>query len=67
LFSWLYLEGEIEANPMVRIVRPRRVRPEDLDVVIVTPAEVEKMLGACRDWQEFETSPGVPPGFSRTA
>ena len=24
LFQWLYLEGEIEANPMVRIDRPRR-------------------------------------------
>jgi integrase len=53
LFSWLYLEGEIDANPMTRIGRPRRPRPEDLDVVIVTPAEVERMLGACRDWQEF--------------
>jgi integrase len=53
LFSWLYLEGEIEVNPMLRIARPRRPRPEDLDVVIVTPAEVEKMLAATRDWQEF--------------
>lgn len=53
LFSWLYLEGEIEANPMVRIARPRRPRPEDLDVVSVTPGEVEKMPGACRNWQEF--------------
>jgi len=26
--------------------RPRRPRPEDLDVVIVLPAEVEKMLAA---------------------
>jgi integrase len=53
LFSWLYLEGEIEANPMLRIARPRRPRPEDLDVVIVTPAEVEKMLAAVQDWQEL--------------
>jgi integrase len=53
LFSWLYLEGEVEANPMVRIPRPRRPRPEDLDVVIVTPAEVEKMLAATDGWQEF--------------
>ena len=25
----------------------------DVDVVIVTPADVERMLAACRDWQEF--------------
>ena len=44
LFAWLYLEGEIEANPMVRIKRPRRPRPEDVDGRDVTRAEVERML-----------------------
>ena len=53
LFTWLYLEGEINENPMTRIARPRRPRPEDVDVVIVTPAEVERMLLACEGWQEF--------------
>ena len=53
LFKWLYLEGEIEVNPMVRIPRPRRPRPDDVDVVIVTPADVERMLFAAEDWQEF--------------
>ena len=53
LFSWLYLEGEVDANPMLRIARPRRLRAEDVDVVIVTPAEVERMLHGCEDWQEF--------------
>jgi integrase len=53
LFHWLYLEGDVDANPMSRIPRPRRPRPEDVDVVIVTPADVEKMLGATRGWQEF--------------
>ena len=53
LFKWLYLEGEIEANPMIRIPRPRRQRPEDVDVVTVTPADVERMLAASRGWQEF--------------
>jgi integrase len=53
LFRWLYLEGEIDANPMTRIPRPRRPRPEDLDVVIVTPADVERMLAATENWQEF--------------
>jgi integrase len=53
LFSWLYLEGEIDENPMTRIARPRRPRPEDVDVVIVTQADVEKMLGAVEGWQEL--------------
>ena len=53
LFRWLYLEGEIDANPMIRVARPRRTRPEDLDVVIVKPAEVERMSAAAEDWQEF--------------
>ena len=35
LFSWLYLEDEIEANPMLRVKRPRRLRPEDVEVVTV--------------------------------
>jgi integrase len=52
-FSWLYLEGELDSNPMVRIARPRRQRPEDTDVVIVTPKDVQRMLAASRDWQEF--------------
>ena len=38
---------------MTRIPRPRRPRPEDLDVVIVTRKDVERMLAAAADWQEF--------------
>lgn len=53
LFSWLYQEGEIDSNPMLRIRRPRRLRPEDVDVVIVTRGDVEKMLQACETWQEL--------------
>src|SRR5687768_16999403 len=26
-FHWLYMEGEVDANPMDRIPRPRRPRP----------------------------------------
>jgi integrase len=52
-FRWLYLEGELEANPMLRIARPRRQRPEDTDVVIVTPKDVQRLLTGCSDWQEF--------------
>ncbi len=53
LFTWLYQEGEIETNPMARIPRPRRLRPEDVDVVILTSGDVERMLGASESWQEF--------------
>ena len=53
LFAWLYLEGEIDANPMTRIKRPRRPRPEDVAVVTLTRAEVERMLDATKGWQEF--------------
>ena len=53
LFAWLYLEGELDANPMVRVARPRRQRPEDTDVVIVTAGDVQRMLRAIHDWQEF--------------
>jgi integrase/recombinase XerD len=53
LFSWLYQEDEIDENPMLRIKRPRRPRPEDVDVVILTRADVERMLQACETLQEF--------------
>ena len=53
LFDWLYLEGEIAANPMKRIKRPRRQRPEDVAVVTITRSEVERMLDASNGWQEF--------------
>ncbi len=53
LFKWLYLEGEIDENPMLRVARPRRERPEDVAVVTVTRAEVERMLAGTRGWQEF--------------
>ena len=33
--------------------RPRRLRPEDLDVVTVSKQDVEKMLAACENYQEL--------------
>lgn len=38
---------------MLRIPRPRRSRPEDVDVVMVTPGDVQRMLRASEDWQEL--------------
>lgn len=52
-FRWLYLEDELDMNPMVRIARPRRRRPEDTDVVVVTPRDVQRMLAASEDRQEL--------------
>jgi integrase len=53
LFEWLYLEGEVDANPMIRIRRPRRPKPGEAEVVIVTAADVERILSAAETWQEF--------------
>jgi len=53
LFKWLYQEHEVDENPMSRIPRPRRQRAEDLDVVTLTNAEVERMLAGTHGWQEF--------------
>ena len=36
LFDWLYLEGEVDASPMVRVKRPRRPVPEDVAVKTIT-------------------------------
>lgn len=53
LFGWLYLEGEVDANPMIRIRRPRRPKPGEAEVVIVTAADVERIFAAAETWQEF--------------
>jgi len=53
LFEWLFLEGEVDVNPMARIKRPRRPRPGEADVVIVTSDDVGRMFTACQTWQEF--------------
>ena len=53
LFEWLFLEGEVNVNPMARVKRPRRPRPGEAEVVIVTADEVGRMFMACGDWQEF--------------
>ena len=53
LFAWLYLEEEIESDPMLRIRRPRKPRPGETDVVVVSQADVSKMFEATATWQEF--------------
>jgi site-specific recombinase XerD len=51
--QFLYKRGwaaEFVAEPLQR---PKRKRPEDLDVVTVGADDVRRMLDACEDWQEF--------------
>ena len=38
---------------MLRVKRPRRLRPEDVEVVTVSASDVEKMLAGTEGWQEF--------------
>lgn len=53
LFAFLYDEQIIPSNPAERLERPPRLRPEDIDVVSVSAAEVDRMFAACETWQEF--------------
>jgi integrase len=52
-FRWLYQDGRIEADPMLRIPRPRQVSPEDLDVPSVSGADVVRLLDACETTGEL--------------
>lgn len=52
-FAFCHDEGWIAANPMDPVKRPRRKRPEDLDVVSVTSKEVERLIDACDAWDEL--------------
>jgi integrase len=52
-FDFCEEEGLVERNPMRRIKRPRRPRPEDVEVVSVTPHDVERMFSAIEDFQEL--------------
>ena len=52
-FAFLVDETVIEHTPMERIKRPRRKRPEDLEVVTVTSEDVERMFAAADGWQEI--------------
>ncbi len=43
----------LERSPMEKVRRPPRKRPEDLDVVTVSDADVERMFKAATAWDEF--------------
>lgn len=50
--GWLHATGKLNRNPMERIARPRRTRPEDLDVVTVSSDGVRRLLEASQTWTE---------------
>jgi len=52
LFRFLVEITLLERSPMATVRRPPRRRPEDLDVVSVTDADVERMFVAAREWDE---------------
>lgn len=53
-FDFCLDEGWIAANPMDPVKRPKRKRPEDLDVVTVSSSDVaDKLMAACQDWDEL--------------
>ena len=52
-FEFLVDETVLERSPMERIKRPPRPRPEDTEVVTVSSGDVQRLLAACRTWQEF--------------
>jgi integrase/recombinase XerD len=52
-FDFLLDEEIIEVNPMARIKRPPLKRPEELDVVSITPEDVGKLYNAAEEWDEW--------------
>lgn len=58
-FEFCVDEGIVSVSPAARLKRPRRPRPEDLDVVSVTSADVVRLFAACADDQE-RLAIGVP-------
>lgn len=50
---FLYERDLATVDVAAPLKRPRRKRPEDLDVVTVSAEDVNKMINACEDWQEF--------------
>jgi integrase len=52
-FDFMYEEQIIEENPMARIRRPPRPRPEDIAVVTVSNEDVEKLYRAIEAWDEM--------------
>jgi integrase len=53
LSRFLWERGYTTEDVAYPLKRPRRLRPEDLDVVTVSAEDVGRMLNRCDTWQEF--------------
>jgi hypothetical protein len=51
-FAFLVEEGAITETPMGKIKRPRRLPPEETEVVSISSQQARRVLEACEDWQE---------------
>lgn len=51
-FTWLIVTEKTKRNPLVTVPRPRRQRPDDLDVVSLSTEDVRKLLAAGQTWTE---------------
>jgi integrase len=51
--KFLWRRGFAREDVGRMIERPRKPRPEDLDVVTVSTEDVRRMMDACESWQEF--------------
>ena len=51
--TFVWARGFVADDVARPLKRPRKLRPEDLDVVTVSTEDVRRMLGACESWQEF--------------
>ena len=52
-FKFLYRAEVISQNPMERVEPPKRLSPEELDVVTVSGADVRKLFDVCETWAEL--------------
>jgi len=52
-FKWLYRAELIDVNPMARIEPPKRLAPEELDVVTLRGSDVRRMFDVCETWGEL--------------
>jgi integrase len=50
---FLWERGVVERHVADPLKRPKRQRPEDLEVVTVSRDDVARMLDVCSDWQEL--------------
>jgi integrase len=52
-FKFLYRAEVIARNPMERVEPPKRLSPEELDVVTVTGSDVRRLFNVCETWGEL--------------